>query len=169
MSDVVKIPVTAETAEAKANYEKLANVIDFYSGKEGCLIQVLHAAQDIFGYLPYEVQKFVADSMGFSVSYVSSVSSFYSFFSTTPRTKHEIKVCLGTACYVRGSKKLLEKLQELLGIGIGEATPDNLFSIHVTRCVGACGLAPVVVVDDDVHKTVQIGDLAGILDQYRGD
>ena len=153
----------------EANYEKLANVIDFYSGKEGCLIQVLHAAQDIFGYLPYEVQKFVADNMGFSVSYVTSVSSFYSFFSTTPRSKHEIKVCLGTACYVRGGKKLLEKLQELLGIGVGESTPDNLFSIHVTRCVGACGLAPVVVVDDDVHKTVQIDDLPGILDQYRGE
>ena len=169
MSDVVKIPASAVTAEEKANYEKLANVIDLYSGKEGCLIQVLHGAQEIFGYLPYEVQKFVADSMGFSVSYVSSVASFYSFFSTTPRTKHEIKVCLGTACYVRGGKKLLEKLQELLGIGVGEATPDNQFSIHITRCVGACGLAPVVVVDDDVHKTVQIGDLAGILDQYRGD
>ena len=107
--------------------------------------------------------------MGFSVSYVSSVSSFYSFFSTTPRTKHEIKVCLGTACYVRGGKQLLEKLQELLGIGVGEATPDNQFSIHVTRCVGACGLAPVVVVDDYVHKTVHIDDLPGILDQYRGE
>ncbi len=169
MSDLVTSPNPAENPEMKANYEKLANVIDLYSGKEGCLIQVLHAAQEIFGYLPFEVQKYVADSMGFSVSYVSSVSSFYSFFSTTPKTKHEIKVCLGTACYVRGGKKLLEKLQELLGVGVGEATSDNLFSIHVTRCVGACGLAPVVVVDDDVHKQVKPDELAAILDQYRGE
>ena len=168
MSDVVKT-LTAEEIEKQANFEKLANVIDLYSGKEGCLIQVLHAAQEIFGYLPYEVQKYVADNMGFSVSYVSSVSSFYSFFSTTPKTKHDVKVCLGTACYVRGGSALIEKLQELLGIGVGEATPDNLFSIHVTRCVGACGLAPVVVVDDDVHKQVKPGDLAAILDQYRGE
>jgi NADH:ubiquinone oxidoreductase subunit E len=168
MSDVVK-NLTAEEVEKQANFEKLANVIDLYSGKEGCLIQVLHAAQEIFGYLPYEVQKFVADNMGFSVSHVSSVSSFYSFFSTTPKTKHDVKVCLGTACYVRGGSALIEKLQELLGIGVGEATADNLFSIHVTRCVGACGLAPVVVVDDDVHKQVKPGDLAGILDQYRGE
>ena len=168
MSDVVKT-LTAEEIEKQANYEKLANVIDLYSGKEGCLIQVLHAAQEIFGYLPYEVQKYVADNMGFSVSYVSSVSSFYSFFSTTPKTKHDVKVCLGTACYVRGGSALIEKLQELLGIGVGEATADNQFSIHVTRCVGACGLAPVVVVDDDVHKQVKPGDLAAILDQYRGE
>ena len=162
---ITKIPFKG----TKEQQEELFKAIDRYSGQSGALIPVLQEAQKIYGYLPYEVQKYVADSMGFSVSYVSSVSSIYSFFSTTPRTKHEIKVCLGTACYVRGSKKLLEKLQELLGIGIGEATPDNLFSIHVTRCVGACGLAPVVVVDDDVHKTVQIDDLPGILDQYRGE
>ena len=90
MSDVVKT-LTAEEIEKQANFEKLANVIDLYSGKEGCLIQVLHAAQEIFCCLPYEVQKYVADNMGFSVSYVSSVSSFYSFFSTTPKTKHDVK------------------------------------------------------------------------------
>ncbi len=168
MSDAVKTLAAAD-AVTQANYEKLANVIDLYSGKEGCLIQVLHAAQEIFGYLPYEVQKFVADNMGFSVSYVSSVSSFYSFFSTTPSTKHNVNVCLGTACYVRGGKRLIEKLQELLGIGVGEATPDNLFSIHVTRCVGACGLAPVVVIDGEVFKQVKPDELAGILDAYRGE
>lgn len=165
MSDVAK----TLSVEEQANYEKLSNVIDLYSGKEGCLIQVLHAAQEIFGYLPYEVQKYVADNMGFSVSYVSSVSSFYSFFSTTPRTKHEVKVCLGTACYVKGGKLLIEKLQEVLGIGVGEATPDNLFSIHVTRCVGACGLAPVVVVDDEVFKQVKPADIPVILDKFRGE
>ena len=168
MSDAVKTLAAADSV-TQANYEKLANVIDLYSGKEGCLIQVLHAAQEIFGYLPYEVQKFVADNMGFSVSYVSSVSSFYSFFSTTPSTKHNVNVCLGTACYVRGGKRLIEKLQELLGIGVGEATPDNLFSIHVTRCVGACGLAPVVVIDGEVFKQVKPDELAGILDAYRGE
>ena len=168
MSDAVKTLAAAD-AVTQANYEKLANVIDLYSGKEGCLIQVLHAAQEIFGYLPYEVQKFVADNMGFSVSYVSSVSSCYSFFSTTPSTKHTVNVCLGTACYVRGGKRLIEKLQELLGIGVGEATPDNLFSIHVTRCVGACGFAPVVVIDGEVFKQVKPDELAGILDAYRGE
>jgi len=166
MSDVAQNLQAAEQEAEKANYEKLANVIDLYRGKEGCLIQVLHAAQEIFGYLPYEVQRFVADKMGFSVSYVSSVISFYSFFSMTPRAEHEIKVCLGTACYVRGGKRILERLQDILGIGVGETTEDHKFSINVCRCLGACGLAPAMVIDDDVHKQVNPDKLEKILAQY---
>ena len=169
MSDVSQTLQASEDAAEVANYEKLANVIDLYSGKEGCLIQVLHAAQEIFGYLPFEVQKFVADKMGFSVSHVSSVISFYSFFSTTPRSKHVISVCLGTACYVRGGKRILERLQDILGIGVGETTEDRQFSINMTRCVGACGLAPVMLIDEDVHKQVNPDKLEKILSQYRGD
>lgn len=166
MSDTVQNIAAAGEEDQAALYEKLANVIDLYSGKEGCLIQVLHAAQEIFGYLPLEVQRFVADKMGFSASYVSSVVSFYSFFSMTPRSDHEIRVCMGTACYVRGGKRILERLQDILGIGVGETTEDRKFSIHVTRCVGACGLAPVMVIDDDVHKQVNPDKIEKILAQY---
>lgn len=168
MSDSVQGACVCCKDENAANFEKLANVIDFYSDKEGCLIQVLHGAQEIFGYLPYEVQKFVADKMGFTISYVSSVISFYSFFATTPGSKHDIKVCLGTACYVRGGKKILEKLLELLGVGVGETTEDREFAVHVCRCVGACGLAPVVMIDEDVIKQCTPDVLAGVLDNYRG-
>lgn len=166
MSDAAKNLTAAEDQAERENYEKLANVIDSCKGKDGYLIQVLHAAQEIFGYLPTEVQKFVADRMGFSESYVSSVISFYSFFSMTPRSDHEIKVCLGTACYVRGGKRILERLQDILGIGVGETTEDHKFSIKVCRCVGACGLAPVMVVDDDVHKQVNPDKIEKILSQY---
>ncbi len=166
MSDAAQNIQSADAEAERANYEKLANVIDLYRGKEGYLIQVLHAAQEIFGYLPYEVQQFVADNMGFSVSYVSSVISFYSFFSMTPRSEHEIKVCLGTACYVRGGKRILERLQDILGIGVGETTEDGKFSIQVCRCVGACGLAPVMVIDEDVHKQVNPDKIEKILAQY---
>ena len=169
MSDVQQKLQVEDTAQEAANYEKLANVIDLYKDREGCLIQVLHAAQEIFGYLPIEVQKYVADNMGFSLSHVSSVISFYSFFSMTPRSKHEIKVCLGTACYVRGGKRIIERLEDILGIGVGETTEDRQFSIHVTRCVGACGLAPVMVIDEDVHKQVNPDKIEKILSQYRGD
>ena len=135
-------------------------------GKEGCLIQVLHMAQSIYGYLPLEVQRVVADELDIPVSQVSGVVSFYSFFSTQPQGEHTIRVCLGTACYVRGGKKIVERLQEILGVGVGDTTPDRNFTFEVARCIGACGLAPAMSIDNVVYKQVDPDELESILSHY---
>lgn len=147
-------------------FEEIANVIDLYKGKEGSLIQVLHSAQSIYGHLPLEVQKFIAEGMEVPLSEVSSVISFYSFFSTIPRGKHTIRVCMGTACYVRGGKKLVEKLINLLGIEVGKTTEDGKFTFEIARCIGACGLAPAIMIDDVVYKQVTENKLESILSKY---
>lgn len=137
-----------------------------YRGKAGSLIQVLHMAQTIYGYLPIEVQKIVADELSVPLSEVSGVVTFYSFFSTQPRGAHTIRVCLGTACYVRGGKKIVERLEELLGVGVGDTTPDRRFTLEVARCIGACGLAPAMSIDDTVFKQVNPDRLESILARY---
>ena len=137
-----------------------------YRGKEGSLIQVLHMAQTIYGYLPIEVQKIVADELNIPLSQVSGVVTFYSFFSTQPRGEHTIRVCLGTACYVRGGKKIVERLQSLLDVGIGDTTKDRKFTLEVARCIGACGLAPAMSIDDTVYKQVNPDRLESILAKY---
>lgn len=152
--------------EDEKKYEEIANVIDLYQGSEGGLIQILHSAQEIYGYLPLELQEFIAERTGKPLSEISGVITFYSFFSTRPRGQHTIRVCLGTACYVRGGKKIVESLQSLLGIGIGETTPDGRFTFEVARCIGACGLAPAVMIDDVVYKQVSPNTLPGILSKY---
>lgn len=135
-------------------FSGIASIIDLYKDKEGSLIQVLHHAQELYGYLPLELQSFIADGMGIPLSEVSGVVTFYSFFSTKPRGKHTIRVCMGTACYVRGGKKLVETLQDELDIKIGDTTEDGLFTFEVARCIGACGLAPAIMIDDTVYKQV---------------
>ncbi|NCB63919.1 MAG: NAD(P)H-dependent oxidoreductase subunit E [Clostridia bacterium] len=140
-----------------------------YRGKEGSLIQVLHMAQTIYGYLPIEVQKIVADELDFPLSQVSGVVTFYSFFSTQPRGEHTIRVCLGTACYVRGGKKIVERLQKLLNVGVGDTTGDRKFTLEVARCIGACGLAPAMSIDDTVYKQVNPDRLESILAKYTGE
>lgn len=137
-----------------------------YRGKEGSLIQVLHMAQGIYGYLPIEVQKVVAESLNVPLSEVSGVVTFYSFFSTQPRGEHTIRVCLGTACYVRGGKKIVERLKELLDVEIGDTTADRKFTFEVARCIGACGLAPAMSIDDHVYKQVNPDKLEQILARY---
>jgi len=134
--------------------------------KEGSLIQALHLAQSLYGCLPLEVQQVVASGMGIPLAKVSGVVSFYSFFTTQPRGAHTIRVCLGTACYVRGGKKILTELERLLKIGVGETTADRHFTLEVARCIGACGLAPAVMIDDDVFKQVQPEKLAALLAGY---
>ncbi|MCT4543568.1 MAG: NAD(P)H-dependent oxidoreductase subunit E [Vallitalea sp.] len=149
--------------------EKFAVIEEFieeYRDKEGALIQVLHIAQTIYGYLPINIQKLIADGLDKPLSEVSGVVSFYSFFSTVPRGKYTISVCLGTACYVRGGKKILDKLQEILGIGVGETTEDNKFTLEVMRCIGACGLAPAISINDTVYKQVNPDKINEILDKY---
>ena len=126
----------------------------------------LQEAQGIYGYLPVEVQRMIADGMNVSLSEVFGVATFYSQFSLTPKGKHRISVCLGTACYVKGSDKILEAVEEKLGIKSGECTPDGMFSIDSCRCVGACGLAPVMLVDDDVYGKLKPEQVAAIIDSY---
>ncbi|HHU22619.1 MAG TPA: NAD(P)H-dependent oxidoreductase subunit E [Clostridiales bacterium] len=146
--------------------EQIANLAKSYCGKKDALIQVLHMSQTIYGYLPMEVQQIVADALDIPVSEVSGVVSFYSFFSTQPRGEHTIRVCLGTACYVRGGKKIVERLQELLGVNVGDTTADRKFTFEVARCIGACGLAPAMSIDDVVYKQVDPDKLEQILARY---
>ena len=146
--------------------QKLLEVIAQNKDLPGALLPVLHEAQEIYGYLPIEVQQMVADGLGISLSEVYGVATFYSRFSLTPKGKHKISVCLGTACYVKGSDKILAEVEKKLGIKSGECTPDGLFSIDSCRCVGACGLAPVMMVDEEVYGKLTPENVGAILDKY---
>ncbi|MBR7177391.1 MAG: NAD(P)H-dependent oxidoreductase subunit E [Clostridia bacterium] len=132
----------------------------------GALMPALQYAQELYGYRPYEVQMIVAEELGTTLAEVYGVVTFYSQFSLFPKGKYRIGVCLGTACYVKGSGDLYEKLKSLLGIESGECTADRKFSLDATRCVGCCGLAPVVTINDDVYGKIGPDDLAGILAKY---
>ena len=159
-----KIQPFRETAEQK---QQLQEVIDRNKEVPGALLPILHEAQEIYGYLPIEVQQRVADGLGISLSEVYGVATFYSRFSLTPKGKHRISVCLGTACYVKGSDKVLAEVEKKLGIKSGECTEDGLFSIDSCRCVGACGLAPVMMVDEDVYGNLtDMKTVDKILDKY---
>jgi len=162
----IQNPQVMTSADREVAFDKVANVIDLYKDKEGSLIQVLHLAQMIYGYLPLELQEFIAEKMDISLAEVSGVVSFYSFFSTIPRGEHTIRVCMGTACYVRGGKKVVESLQERLGIDLGETTEDGKFTLEIARCIGACGLAPAMMVDDTVYKQVNVNKIDRILQAY---
>ncbi len=147
--------------------EQLDDVLEEYVDVPGALIPVLQIAQALFGYLPEKALKKIALALDKPYSEVAGVVGFYSFFTTVPRGKHLVRVCLGTACYVRGGKQVLSALKDLLRIEVGETSSDRLFSLDVGRCFGACGLAPVIMIDDDVHQRVKPARLAKILDQYR--
>jgi NADH:ubiquinone oxidoreductase subunit E len=142
-------------------------VLEEYRDKPGNLIPVLQIAQGIFGYLPENVLKRIALALGKSYSEVAGVVGFYSFFSTVPRGKHLIRVCLGTACYVRGGKLVLDALKQELGIEVGGTTEDRVFSLDVGRCFGACGLAPTIMVNDEVRQRVKPARIRAILEEYR--
>ncbi len=142
-------------------------IVALPEANESALIYVLKEAQGIFGYLPKEVQLYIAGKLGVSPAKVYGVVSFYSYFSTTPVGEHKINVCLGTACFVKGSKDVLSELEKQLGIKSGETTPDLKFTIECLRCVGACGLAPVVVVDGRVYSRVTPDDVTGIINDYK--
>jgi NADH:ubiquinone oxidoreductase subunit E len=153
-----------EAEEAKL--ERLAAAIDRHGRSKSGLIQVLHQAQTIYGYLPPHVVKIIAARMDLPLAEVMGVVTFYSFFSTVPRGEHLIRVCLGTACYIRGGKQLVDHLEETLGVGVGGVTGNLKFSLDVARCIGACGLAPAVMVDDAVHKQVTPAKLNAIQATY---
>lgn len=148
-------------------YSQLEDILVEYREKPGALIPVLQMTQKIFGYLPKPALKIIAERLNKSYSEVAGVVTFYSFFSTSPRGKNIIRVCLGTACYVRGGKEVLQTLKKELGVEIGESTPDRLFSLEVGRCFGACGLAPVIMVNDDVHQRVKADKINEIIGYYK--
>ena len=150
----------------KAQEEELRQIIADHTHIPGALMPVLQKAQGIYGNLPEEVQQIIADGLDISTSEVYGVATFYSQFSLTPKGEHKISVCLGTACYVKGADKVLEKIEEKLGIKSGQCTPDGLFSIDSCRCVGACGLAPVVMIDEDVYGKLVPEDVDSILAKY---
>ena len=155
-----------EEMSTEQQYAMLRQVIADYEKRESNLIQILHMAQVIFGFLPLEVQRFIAAEMDLPLAKVGGVVTFYSFFSTKPRGKYVIRVCLGTACYVRGGKKIIEKLREELGIDVGETTEDQKFTLEVMRCIGACGLAPSIMINDDVHQRLSPQKISKVLAKY---
>lgn len=145
---------------------KLQNIIDSYKGKPGGLIPVLEEAQVALEYIPVSVQKKIAEGLNLSLAQVYGVVTFYSFFTMTPRGRHTVRVCLGTACYVRGGKNLAESLVREFGVEEGGTTEDRRFTYETVRCLGACGLAPVIVVDDSVHGKVKTAKIKEILQKY---
>ncbi|MBR0415485.1 MAG: NAD(P)H-dependent oxidoreductase subunit E [Clostridia bacterium] len=160
---ISKIPFKG-TPEQEAELKK---VIEDNLGDPGAVMPVLQGAQDIYGYLPIEVQKIVADGLGMPLEEVYGVATFYSQFALSPKGEYAISVCLGTACYVKGAAKILETLSEQLGIGAEECTDDGKFSISACRCIGACGLAPVMTINDEVYGRLETKDVEGILKQYK--
>ena len=157
----------AEEASEEELLARLDEIIAEYREKPGALIPVLQIAQGIFGYLPENALKKISLGLNKSYSEVAGVVGFYSFFSTVPRGKHMVRVCLGTACYVRGGKQVLEAIKHKLNIDVGDTTEDRQFSLDVARCFGACGLAPAIMIDEQVHQRVKPARIQIILDQYR--
>jgi NADH-quinone oxidoreductase E subunit len=150
-------------------FKRLDETIDSYLDVQGSLIPILQIAQGIFGYLPQEVLRHISKRLNKPFAEVAGVVTFYSFFSTKPRGKYTIRVCLGTACYVRGGMELLKSLQKELGIDVGETTEDKVFSLEVGRCFGACGMAPVIMVNDEVHQRMKPSKIPHIIEQYRSE
>jgi len=145
---------------------KIHEICDSFNNEPLELINVLHRAQEHFGYLPAEVQEAIADKLNISTAQVYGVVTFYSFFTMTPKGKHPISICMGTACYVRGAEKVLDEFKKELALQVGQTTPDGKFSLSSLRCVGACGLAPVVLVGDKTYGRVAPDDVKAILKEY---
>ena len=141
-------------------------IIDKYRDDQGALIPVLHEVQDYFGYLPIEVQKVISDELHVPLAEIYGVVTFYARFSTQPKGKYAVSVCMGTACYVKGAGKILEKFENTLGIKAGEVTEDGMFSLDACRCIGACGLAPVSTVNGEVYGKLVQADVQTICDKY---
>jgi NADH:ubiquinone oxidoreductase subunit E len=156
----------AETCLCAEVYPKLDQIIEQKGAEPDSLIEILHAVQEELGYLPQAVQEHIASRLGMAAGQVESVITFYSFFTTVPRGRHSIKVCQGTACYVRGGKRVLEAAVKHCGCGVGETSDDMRYSLDVVRCVGACGLSPVMAVDDDIYDRVKPSKVSDLLHKY---
>lgn len=157
---------TVPFAGTKEQEAALISVIEELRSDKGALMPILQKAQEIYGYLPIEVQTIISNTLNIPLEKIYGVVTFYSQFSLYPKGKFKISVCLGTACYVKGSGDIYNKLMEKLGIASGECTPDGKFSLEACRCIGACGLAPVLTVNDDVYGRLTVDDLDGILAKY---
>ncbi|MCL2693574.1 MAG: NAD(P)H-dependent oxidoreductase subunit E [Oscillospiraceae bacterium] len=164
MATKTAVPFTGTAAQE----ERLVRIIHEIKGEKGSLMRVLQEAQEIYGYLPVEVQTLISRELGVPLERIYGVVTFYSQFSLTPKGKHQIAVCMGTACYVRGAGDILKKLRDKLGLQGDEVSPDGLFSINDCRCIGACGLAPVITIGEDVYGRLSPGgeELDGILAKY---
>jgi len=158
--------LSSDELQEEKLYPRLDGIIAEHKGKPEDLIMVLHKAQGLFGYLPKKVQERVAEGLNTSLNEVYGVITFYNFFSTVPQGRHTVKVCLGTACYVRGSQQILSKAEKDLGVKVGGTTDDRRYSLDVVRCIGACGLAPAMLIDDDVYGRVKSTNLVNILEKY---
>ena len=156
----------AEDTFSPEQYKKIDAIIEKYRDKPGSLIPVLQQAQDVCGYLPHIVQRYIAKGMKMSPSVVFGVATFYSFFTLVPRGKHVIRVCLGTACYVKRSEEIIDKIKDELDIEVGEITRDKKYSLEAVRCLGACGLAPVVVIGQDTYGDVAATKVMDIINKY---
>jgi len=164
MNEVIE---KTEELTDQEKFDELRAFIKENKDKKGYLIPNLYKAQSLFGYLPPEVQKVVAEEMDISISEVVGVVTFYSYFKTQPVGRHTITICMGTACYVRGAKKILEALQDKLGINMGDTTEDLRFTLGEQRCFGSCGMAPVIMIDGDVHGRLTPSKLDAIIEQYK--
>lgn len=162
MEEKTQVPFSGTLAQEL----QLREVIAAHKEQPGCLMPVLQQAQEIYGYLPIEVQAIVAEGLGISLSEVYGVATFYSQFRLNPKGIYRISICLGTACYVKGAAKVLEAVERKLGIQVGECTPDGLFSLESCRCVGACGLAPVMMINDEVFGRMTPEQVPVILEDY---
>jgi NADH:ubiquinone oxidoreductase subunit E len=156
MADVVSIE----------NLDVVKEIIEKRKGTQGSLMMVLQDAQEAYGYLPLEIQEVIAEGLDVPLTEVYGVSTFYSQFTLTPKGEYTIGVCLGTACYVRGSQDIIDEISEQLKIGVGETSEDGKFTLEATRCIGACGLAPVLTVNEDVYGRLEVGDSEDILKKY---
>lgn len=153
----------------KQNEEKikeLQRIIEKYKNTKGAVMPVLHEAQDLFGYLPIEVQTIISEGLNVPLAEIYGVVTFYSQFTLIPKGEYQIGVCLGTACYVKGSQAILDKIKEKLNVQVGGTTPDRKFSLQATRCIGACGLAPVITINEDVYGRLKAEEVEGILEKY---
>jgi NADP-reducing hydrogenase subunit HndA len=170
MEEITQMKKTLTTVMfrgTKAQEEQLDAVIAAHKGMPGALMPVLQQAQEIYGYLPIEVQRMIALKMDVSIEEVYGVSTFYSQFVLNPKGEIAIAVCLGTACYVKGSGDILDKITQILGLPAGSTTPDGKYSLEATRCIGACGLAPVLTINNEVYGKLVPADMEGILAKYK--
>ena len=153
--------------EFKEKLNKLEHIINEHKNQQGALMPVLHETQELFGYLPEEAQKLISEALDISMAEIYGVATFYSRFTLKPRGKYTIGVCLGTACYVKNSQSIIDKIKNEIKIAAGETTPDGLFTLEATRCIGCCGLAPVMTIGEDVYGKLVPEDVLDIIKKYQ--
>jgi len=147
-------------------FQKLDNVIEASKGKKGPLMPVLHEAQKIFGSIPFEVQKVISEKMNVPLAEIYGVVTFYSQFSLEPKGEYVVGVCLGTACYVKGAQEIINKVESIIDVKCGNTSADRKFTLEATRCIGACGLAPVLTVNEEVYGRLEVSDIEEIMNEY---